>query len=71
MFYKELGLQAVLGVGVGGPLFIHGLVLYVVLNVRKSRDEGPLIHPTETLPSAMMSVVANAKGWRDDAGERR
>ena len=50
MFYKELGLQAVLGVGVGGPLFIHGLVLYVVLNVRKSRDEGPLIHPTETTP---------------------
>ena len=49
MFYKELGLQAVLGVGVGGPLFIHGLVLYVVLNVRKSRDEGPLIHPKETM----------------------
>ena len=45
-----LGLLAVLGIGVGGPLFIHGLVLYVVLNVRKSRDEGPLIHPTETAP---------------------
>ena len=66
--YILLGFGAVVCIGVGGPLLLHGLLLYLILNVLKWRDEGPLTHATEAMPLSgapmMMSVVANV-----DAGQ--